>query len=104
MSNLDQGDDPFDADLGRWLGPYDGPSADEEDGSIVDGLTAVLAVCAVLRERRLAAGLDVSDVAARCACDGEAIAWVDEGDVAAPIEAVVYYAAALGLSLRLVLQ
>ena len=99
MSNVDQDADSF----GAPLGPDDleRSLADDGQAAVVDGLTGVLAVCAELRQRRLAGGLDVGDVAARCSCDAEAIAWVDEGDVAAPVEALVYYAAALGLSVRM---
>lgn len=81
----------------------------EDDGyqgehAIVDGLAGVLQACAALRDERLALGLTVADVAARCACDGRAIEWLDEGDVGAPLEALVYYASAVGLAVDVVVR
>jgi hypothetical protein len=88
-------DEPPDEDeLDVWV-------ADSSDAEVVDGLAAVLTVCATLRERRLGLGFTLADVVDRCLCDAEAIEWVDEGDVASPVEALVYYAAAVGMRLEL---
>jgi len=54
-----------------------------------------------LYDRRRGRGLSVDDLAERCACPREVIEWVDEGDVAVPVEALVYYAAAVGLRVTL---
>jgi hypothetical protein len=92
---------PTDEDRGDDL---DASVADDDDALVVDGLTGVLEVCAALHEHRVAAGLSLDEVAARSACHFEAIEWVDEGDVAAPVEALVYYAVAVGLCLRLSIE
>jgi hypothetical protein len=69
----------------------------DDDAVVVDGLSSMSIACGVLHERRLALGLDLDELIDRCACDPEAIEWADEGDVAAPVEALAYYAAAVGL-------
>ena len=71
------------------------------EGSIVEGLAAVLQVCQTLHEQRVALGLTLAQVAAEYGGDAWAAEWVDEGDVSAPVEALVYYAAALGLKLKI---
>jgi hypothetical protein len=67
------------------------------EGGVVDGLSSVSVACGVLHQRRLALGLGLDEVIDRCACDPETIEWADEGDVATPVEALAYYAAAVGL-------
>jgi hypothetical protein len=74
------------------------------EGDVVAGLAAVIDACQALRQRRVALGLSLDDVAERCAFDCEPIEWVDEGDVAVPVEALVYYATALGVRLELRLR
>jgi hypothetical protein len=73
---------------------------DASEGALVDGLTGLLEVCSVLREHRVARGLGLDTVAVRCGYELTAIEWIDDGDVAAPAEALIYYAAALGLTVR----
>ena len=68
--------------------------------AILDGLGAVLRVCQTLHEERLALGLTVEQVAAEFGGDAWTAEWVDEGEVSAPIEALVFYAAAVGLRLE----
>jgi hypothetical protein len=71
--------------------------AEHDDDELVDGLAGLLAACADLRNARLALGLSLDDVIERCPCDARDIEWVDEGDVAAPAEALVYYAITVGM-------
>ena len=71
------------------------------EGSVIAGLAAVLEVCRTLHEARLALGLTVVQVADESGGDAWAAEWVDEGDVSAPVEALVYYAAAVGLTLEI---
>lgn len=71
------------------------------EGSIVEGLAAVLEVCQALHDERLALGLTVAQVAVESGGEAWAAEWVDEGDVSAPVEALVYYAAAVGLKLEI---
>jgi hypothetical protein len=78
----------------------DDPGMVDNEAAVVDGLAAVLGVCQTLHEQRLALGLSLEQVAERSAGDAWAAEWVDEGDVSAPIEALVYYAAAVGLRLE----
>lgn len=73
----------------------------DNDAGVVEGLAVILAVCAELRHQRLALGLGIDDVARRGGCDARAVEWIDDGDVAAPLEALAYYAAAVGLRLHL---
>jgi hypothetical protein len=76
---------------------------ERRDSLIVDGFGDVLRVCATLRERRVSAGLSIPEVAALGCGDPVALAGVDDGDLGVPVEALVYYAAALGVDLRLTL-
>jgi hypothetical protein len=69
----------------------------DHEGAVVDGLSSVSIACGALHERRLALGLALDEVIDRCDCDPESIEWADEGDVAAPVEALAHYAAAVGL-------
>lgn len=78
----------------------DDPGMIDDEEAVVDGLAAVLRVCQTLHEQRLALGLSLEEVAERGAGDAWTAEWVDEGDVSAPIEALVYYAAAVGLRLE----
>jgi hypothetical protein len=75
-----------------------------DDAAIVDGLADLLEVCAVLREHRLAQGLGLDDLASRCGYGRTPMEWVDDADVAIPAEALVYYAAALGLTVRFTVE
>jgi hypothetical protein len=74
------------------------------DDAVVDGLASLLQACAVLHEHRVAQGLGLEDLADRCDCETTPLEWVDGGDVAAPAEALVYYAAALGFRVRFAVE
>jgi len=74
------------------------------DALVVDGLSSLLAVCERLRERRIQSGLSLIDVIQRSPCAPMGIEWVDEGDVAAPAEALIYYAAAVGLAVEFAVE
>jgi hypothetical protein len=74
------------------------PSGDREERAILDGLAAVLRACRSLHDERVALGLTLEEVTAEY---GWALERVDEGDVSAPIDALVYYAAAVGLRLEI---
>jgi hypothetical protein len=85
-------------DGARWsVAAYD---PGEVEGAVVDGLSSVSVACGDLHARRLALGLGLDEVIDRCPCDSETIEWVDEGDVATPVEALAYFAAAVGLRLE----
>ncbi|HWW54792.1 MAG TPA: hypothetical protein VNY84_13530 [Acidimicrobiales bacterium] len=95
--------------VARWAGaggngdgwrPAAAHDPGDVEGAVIDGLSSVSVACGDLHERRLALGLGLDEVIDRCPCDPETIEWVDEGDVATPVEALAYFAAAVGLRLE----
>jgi hypothetical protein len=75
--------------------------AGDEDEAVVDGLYAILTVCMTLRNERVSRGISLAEVISASRCDPRAIEWVDDGDVGAPLEGLVYYAAALDMVIDL---
>jgi hypothetical protein len=68
------------------------------EDAIVDGLAGLLEVCSVLHEHRLSQGIRLDQLATRCNYEAAPLECIDDGDLAAPVEALAYYAAALGLT------